>query len=58
MSGREEDAVEIQTRCERVVPSTTGLDGVFKAIRDSFRLPDSRRRLERLTAVEVVGERF
>lgn len=29
----------------------TGLDGVFKAIRDSFRLAGSRKLLERLTAV-------
>ena len=29
----------------------TGLDGVFKAIRDSFRLSGSRKLLDRLTAV-------
>lgn len=29
----------------------TGLDGVFQAIRESFRLPGSRKLLERLTAV-------
>lgn len=29
----------------------TGVDGVFKAIRESFRLPGSRKLLERLTTV-------